>query len=506
VNLNGTGIAPVASLNPSPALIFGNQLVITTSIQQSVTLTNSGTEVLKLASVAIDPASTNASDFAIVPGAATTCTAGATIGFTAPNNSCTVAVTFTPAAAGMRGPATLKFTDNSGEVTGSVQSITLSGTGQTPPSALRFVPVTPCRLVDTRNTPNGQFEGPALSGGGTRNFTIPQSANCNIPSTAAAYSLNVAVIPNGPLGYVTLWPAGQTQPLVATLSSIDGRVRSNAAIVPAGPGGTISVYASNATDLVMDINGYFTTAAPGAYAFYPVTPCRLVDTRNSNGSLGGPALPGNTSRTFPLPAGSCNLPSTAQAYSLNLAVVPQGPLGYITAWPTGQTQPGTANLSSVTGTVTASAAIVPAGTSGSINVYTSNTTDLIIDVNGYFAVPGAGGLSLYNLSPCRILDTRTGNGQPFTGELDDTVTASTCGVPGGAQAYVLNATVVPPSALGYLTLWPQGTTQPIVATLSALDATVTSNQAIVPTSNGSIATFAANPTQLILDIFGFFAP
>ena len=160
--------------------------------------------------------------------------------------------------------------------------------------------------------------------------------------------------------------------------------------------------------------------------------------------------------------------------------------------------------------MTASAAIVPAGTSGSIDVYASNTTDLIIDVNGYFAPAGTGGLSLYTLPPCRVLDTRqlsdTQTMQPFSGELDENIQASACGVPVGAQAYVLNATVVPPAPLGFLTLWPQGTAQPVVATLSALDATVTSNLAIVPTTNGSISTYAANPTQLIMDMFGYFAP
>jgi hypothetical protein len=375
-------------------------------------------------------------------------------------------------------------------------------------AAQYFVPVTPCRIADTRTTPNGPFAGPAITGGASRNFTIP-SGPCNIPTTAVAYSLNVAVIPSGPLGFLTLWAAGQTQPVAATVSSIDGRVRSNAAIVPAGTGGAISVFASNTTNLVLDINGYFTTD-PTKLQFYPVTPCRLVDTRNASGPLGGPSITGNTSRTFPLPTGSCNLPATAQAYSLNLAVVPQGPLGYLTAWPTGQAQPATANVSSTTGTVTASAAIVPAGTSGSIDVYASNTTDLIIDVNGYFAPPGTGGLSLFTLPPCRVLDTRelsdTQTMQPFSGELDENIQASPCGVPVGAQAYVLNATVVPPAPLGYLTLWPQGTTQPLVATLSSLDQTVTSNLAIVPTTNGSISAYAANPTQLILDIFGYFAP
>jgi hypothetical protein len=388
---------------------------------------------------------------------------------------------------------------------------------------LNYVPVTPCRVADTRNAV-GVFGGPAITGGTSRDFVIPNSA-CGIPSTAAAYALNVAVIPSGPLGYLTLWPVGQTQPNVATVSSLDGSVRSNAAIVPAGAGGAITVFASNATNVVLDISGYF-TAATSALTFYPVTPCRVLDTRNAAGPLGGPSLAGNTSRTFPIASGACNLPGTAQAYSLNLAVVPKEPLGYLTAWPTGQAQPLAANLSSVTGTVTASAAIVPAGTSGSIDVFASNSTDLIIDVNGYFAPPGTGGLSLYNLPPCRVLDTRqSSNGQtvpPFTGELDESLIGNTtvdefgnitqasqatdCGVPVGAQAYVMNATVVPPASFGYLTMWPQGTTQPLVATLSALDAAVTSNLAIVPTNNGSISTFASNPTQLIMDLSGYFAP
>jgi hypothetical protein len=82
--------------------------------------------------------------------------------------------------------------------------------------------------------------------------------------------------------------------------------------VQAGTGGAISAFASNTTDMVMDIDGYFTTALT-ALQFYPVTPCRVVDTRNASGTFGGPSLAGNTSRTFPLPTSSCSLPTTAQA-------------------------------------------------------------------------------------------------------------------------------------------------------------------------------------------------
>jgi hypothetical protein len=64
--------------------------------------------------------------------------------------------------------------------------------------------------------------------------------------------------------------------------------------------------------------------------------------------------------------------------------------------------------------------------------------------------------------------------------------------------------VVPTGALGYLTLWPQGQTRPVVSTLNALDAAITSNMAIVPTTNGSISAFVTNPTHLIVDVFGYF--
>jgi hypothetical protein len=75
-----------------------------------------------------------------------------------------------------------------------------------------------------------------------------------------------------------------------------------------------------------------------------------------------------------------------------------------------------------------------------------------------------------------------------------------------AAAYVLSATAVPSGALGFLTFWPEGDAQPTVATLNALDASVTSNLAIVPAASGNISAFASNATHLILDAFGYFAP
>jgi len=323
-----------------------------------------------------------------------------------------------------------------------------------------------------------------------------------------AYSLSVAVVPKGSLGYLTVWPTGALQPFVATLTSLDGRVRTNAATVPAGTNGAVSVFATDTTDVVLDINGYFVPATdPAGLAFYPLTPCRVADTRNSAAPLGGPSLAAQSTRTFPVAQSSCGIPVSAQAYSLNFAVVPKGTLGYLTAWPTGKPQPLAASLTALTGTVTANAVIVPAGTSGSVDVFSTDNTDLVIDITGYFAPPGSGGLSLYNLCPCRVLDTRQPAGTPpFSGPRDVNVGSSGCGLPPSALAYVFNATVVPPGAFVYLTLWAQGQPQPLVATLNAIDGAITSNMAIVPKQNGSISVFALNPTHVVLDIFGYFAP
>jgi hypothetical protein len=48
--------------------------------------------------------------------------------------------------------------------------------------------------------------------------------------------------------------------------------------------------------------------------------------------------------------------------------------------------------------------------------------------------------------------------------------------------------------------------RPLAATLNAIDGAITSNMAIVPTTNGSIDAYATNPTQLVLDISSYFAP
>jgi hypothetical protein len=117
--------------------------------------------------------------------------------------------------------------------------------------------------------------------------------------------------------------------------------------------------------------------------FVAITPCRVVDTRNATGDLGGPILLAGT-RDFPILSGSCNIPNTAVAYSLNVTAIPTTHLSYLTIYATGQDQPATSTLNDDTGTIVANEVTVSAGTSGSVTVYVTDETNVVLDIDGYF--------------------------------------------------------------------------------------------------------------------------
>jgi hypothetical protein len=257
-------------------------------------------------------------------------------------------------------------------------------------SSLRFFPVSPCRVVDTRvaGQPAG-FGPPSMGAGSTRSFAVPANANCAIPATAAAYSLNVTAVPTNTLGILTIWPTGSAKPNVSTLNVYQpGAAVANAAIVPAGTNGAISASVTDATDLVIDINGYFASSTATGNKFYPVTPCRIADTRVASfpAGLGPVTLSSGEQRTFPVNSSPCAIPAGSAAYSLNFTALPRlAALGAFITWPAGMAQPNVSTMNSYNGSVVSNAAIVPAGANGAINVSVTDASDVLFDINGYFA-------------------------------------------------------------------------------------------------------------------------
>ncbi len=132
--------------------------------------------------------------------------------------------------------------------------------------------------MDTRTTTIPNFPAgygpPALSQGAPRNFDLNSDPQCpGIPSAVEAYSLNITVTNTQGPGFILIYPQGGTQPTVSTVNYVAGQTIANAAIVPAGTAGGVTVIAGvSGTDLIVDINGYFTGEYnPGVRLFAQIT-------------------------------------------------------------------------------------------------------------------------------------------------------------------------------------------------------------------------------------------
>lgn len=127
-------------------------------------------------------------------------------------------------------------------------------------------------------------------------------------------------------------------------------------------------------------------AQSGPFQYYPLTPCRVVDTRGGTGLNGGPVFGSNSTRNFQM-RGFCGVPTSAKAVSLNVTVTQATQPSYLTVWPSGLTQPVVSMINFE--------ASDPALANGIIVGVSANTQDLsvynsagnvhvIIDVTGYF--------------------------------------------------------------------------------------------------------------------------
>ncbi len=256
-------------------------------------------------------------------------------------------------------------------------------TGQIP-----LVAVTPCRLVDTRpeyagGIFNGPFGQPGLGNPNpaTRDIPIPLG-QCGIPASAKAYSLNITVVPGGPLQYLTAYPTGSPRPNVSTLNAFQGQIIANAAVVPAGTNGSISIFVSDPTHVIVDINGYYSDLAGGGAsgppgATGPTGPTGPTGTpSNVPGPAGATGATGSTGSTGPTgatgvsgatgPTGSTGPAGpTGPSGAASTVAGPTGPLG-----PTGPAGPtGTTGVAGPTGPAGATGAVGgtgPAGATGAV--------------------------------------------------------------------------------------------------------------------------------------------
>jgi hypothetical protein len=328
-------------------------------------------------------------------------------------------------------------------------------------------------------------------------------------------------------------PAGQSLQEVPGAGSLAGI---------ACPSSTICLAAGTAFEAQGSIVVPLTTATgatvpSGPYS--PLTPIRVCDTRAGNPSgLTGPAaqcngspVGANDSKELHL-AGAFGVPADATAVTVSVTVVnPKGP-GYLTVFPGGAARPFAASLNYAQGGIVGNLVDVGTGVGGEVTLYSSAASDLVVDLEGYTAPTAAAGpgAGLFNAlaSPARLCDTRAGNpsnlsggdaqcngtsgaGAPLSSGGTRTVQVTgNNGVPAGATAVVMNVTAVGPTATGYLTVFPAGSTRPLAASVDYSSGQTTGSRVIVPLSTtggtpGQIQIFSNQATDVVVDISGYFS-
>jgi hypothetical protein len=256
---------------------------------------------------------------------------------------------------------------------------TTSGGG----SSGRFVPVGPTRLIDTRAAANATTNPYSVVGD---HLDVQVLGRAGVPASgvgALVFTITALGGTDAIPGFATAYPQGVTRPVASNVNTLGGiaDIRANLAMVPLG-GGQLSVYLERVDDALIDVVGYITdTSVPGGTGslYQAIAPQRVVDTRQPIG-FGSLAAGGSATAVLTPP-----LPASATGVVHNLTVTNTAGWGYLTAAPAGAAVPVVSNANYVGPLQTRAAlAVTPLPASGAVQFYSSNGTDLIVDVVGYF--------------------------------------------------------------------------------------------------------------------------
>jgi hypothetical protein len=372
------------------------------------------------------------------------------------------------------------------------------------PGASVFVPIAQQRFADTRNEAIYPY-GKLATG-----IRVDVTGRAGIPHEATAVVLTVTAVNQSGTNYVTVYPAGGTRPDASNLNmGYRGEMAANLATVllgRVGGVGAVDLYAYDATDMIVDVAGYFLPVAGAVRAGRFVglrRPVRVVDTRHSG--VPGPG------QSVEVTVDAAGVPADATSVVINLTTTATFGPGYFTCYGLDRAGPPDAsNLNvNVVDETRAAAAVVKlteAGGRRGFKVFTSAGGNVIVDVTGYYTGPSSplseDGLFV-PVAPQRILDTRSGPGP--VGKLwpgwvvDAPVPADRLGA-----AIVANVTAVDGRDPGYFTVLPAGTPLVEVSNLNVNSRGQTiANHVITRVSTNGVMVYSQAGAHVLVDMAGW---
>ncbi|MGI5138382.1 MULTISPECIES: N-acetylmuramoyl-L-alanine amidase [unclassified Streptomyces] len=363
-------------------------------------------------------------------------------------------------------------------------------------------PVTPTRIMDTRNGTGV----PQAKVGADSTVTLQVTGRAGVPTSGVTgVIMNVTATNATAASYVTVYPNGTTRTSASNLNFPAGKTFPNLVTVPVVNGKANFYNRAGSVDLIADITGYYTSDGSGS-KLTSITPTRVMDTRNGTGVPQAQVGPGGTV-TLQV-TGKAGLPTSGvTAVVMNVTATRATKSSYVTVYPDGTTRTSASSLNFWANETFPNLVIVPV-TNGKVDFYNNaGSVDLIADISGYFSATGS---VEHNAGPVRVMDTRNGTGvRKGTVGADATVTLTVGGhngVPVNATAVVLNVTATNPTTGSYVTVYPNGLSRPTPASNLNFTADKTiPNLVVVPVTNGKINFYNhAGTVDLIADLAGYF--
>ena len=226
-----------------------------------------------------------------------------------------------------------------------------------PSGGLAFDPITPDRAIDTRK------DG--------RSTPIVLHAPAGAAAVAATLTATGAALP----GFLAAYPCSGSVPKVSNVNWQPGETVAGAAFVPVAADGTFCVFANTAVDVIVDVTGVFSSG--GTLRFTPVTPTRVLDTRDGTGGWRGRQGVGQT-----IEIGAA--PDSAVAVTGTITMVDPGLNSYLTGTICGQPAGATSSVNGVRGSVMANSLTVGLSPGGDLCITSLVSSHTLFDTTGWW--------------------------------------------------------------------------------------------------------------------------
>ena len=356
-------------------------------------------------------------------------------------------------------------------------------TGDGPLTAPGLVPVTPLRLLDTRNN-----AGPRRGAGQV--YELDLSSKAPVDATAAV--MNVTATDGAANGFVTVYPCDIARPTASNLNYVTGQTVPNLVTVALAASSKVCFYTHTAVHLVVDLSGWYVLNDGGGYR--ALAPTRLFDTRSSAGRT--PVAAGAVYR-YDLTG---KVDPSADAVTMNVTVTEPAADGFLTVFPCDAPQPLASNLNYKRNQTVPNLVTVKISAARTVCFFAQQRLHLLADLAGDFQTAALTGF--YALSPQRLVDTREGTEGPL---LTGDVLQLTVPLP-KVDAALFNVTVTDPKGDGFITVYPCGTERPTVSNLNfVVGQTVPNLVAVQLNATGQACFYAHAGTHLIVDIAGIYS-